>query len=112
MTESPSATLTFLFTDLEVRRLPVEEHPGAMRIALAHHDGLVRGAVERRGGRVVKSTGDARWRHFGPRDGVGGGRRAGRAMRDDMARSTGVARPNGVAQARRPSETAIGSDKT
>ena len=58
MAELPSATLTFLFTDLEGSTRLWEDHPDAMRIALAHHDGLVRDAVEGHGGQVVKSTGD------------------------------------------------------
>ncbi|MEX0665416.1 MAG: adenylate/guanylate cyclase domain-containing protein [Acidimicrobiia bacterium] len=51
-------TLTFLFTDLEGSTRLWEEHPDAMRVALAHHDDLLRAAVEGNGGQVVKSTGD------------------------------------------------------
>ena len=58
MAVTTSETLTFLFTDLEGSTRLWEEHPTAMRTALAHHDGLVRAAVEGHGGRVVKSTGD------------------------------------------------------
>ena len=72
MAESPSETLTFLFTDLEGSTRLWEEHPDAMRTALAHHDGLVREAVEGHGGQVVKSTGDGALATFRTaHDGVG-----------------------------------------
>ena len=58
MSESPSRTLTFLFTDLEGSTRLWEEHPDAMRAALAQHDGLLREAIEMQAGAVVKSTGD------------------------------------------------------
>jgi predicted ATPase/class 3 adenylate cyclase len=56
--ELPSGTVTFLFTDLEGSTRLWEEHPDAMRAALARHDELLTEAVEGAGGRVVKSTGD------------------------------------------------------
>jgi predicted ATPase/class 3 adenylate cyclase len=52
------AVTTFLFTDIEGSTRLWEEDPARMRPALARHDGIVRGAVERRQGRVVKMTGD------------------------------------------------------
>lgn len=58
MTEPPSGTVTFLFTDLEGSTQLWEEHPVAMRSALARHDSLVTGAIEVHDGYVVKSTGD------------------------------------------------------
>ncbi len=58
MAELPSGTVTFLFTDLEGSTALWEQHPDAMRAALARHDELVGGAIEGRGGYVVKSTGD------------------------------------------------------
>jgi class 3 adenylate cyclase len=58
MAESTSETLTFLFTDLEGSTRLWEEHADEMRNALAHHDGLVRDAVEAHDGQLVKSTGD------------------------------------------------------
>ena len=54
----PSGTVTFLFTDLEGSTRMWEEHPGAMRAALARHDEIVRSAIESCGGHVVKTTGD------------------------------------------------------
>jgi len=54
----PTGTVTFLFTDLESSTRLWEEHPDAMRAALARHDEILRDAVEKRGGHVVKTTGD------------------------------------------------------
>jgi predicted ATPase/class 3 adenylate cyclase len=48
----------FLFTDLEGSTRLWEEEPERMRVALARHDQLARGAVEGNNGKVVKSTGD------------------------------------------------------
>jgi class 3 adenylate cyclase len=44
--ELPSGTVTFLFTDLEGSTRLWQEHPEAMKSALARHDELVRAAVE------------------------------------------------------------------
>jgi class 3 adenylate cyclase len=44
MTELPSGTVTFLFTDVEGSSRLWEEHPEAMRGALARHDAIVRDA--------------------------------------------------------------------
>ncbi len=58
MTDLPSGTVTFLFTDLEGSTRLWEEHPDAMHDALARHDELVREAIESHAGHVVKTTGD------------------------------------------------------
>jgi class 3 adenylate cyclase/tetratricopeptide (TPR) repeat protein len=58
MTELPSGTLTFLFTDVERSTGLWEKHPEAMRSALMRHDEILRSTVERHQGLVVKSTGD------------------------------------------------------
>ena len=58
MPELPTGTVTFLFTDLEGSTRLWEEHPDAMRDALARHDEILRDAVEKRDGVVVKTTGD------------------------------------------------------
>jgi predicted ATPase/class 3 adenylate cyclase len=60
----PSGTVTFMFTDLEDSTRLWEEHPEAMRSALARHDELVRAAVEEYGGGVVKGTGDGLYAAF------------------------------------------------
>jgi predicted ATPase/class 3 adenylate cyclase len=56
--EFPSGTVTFLFTDLEGSTRRWQEHPEAMKPALARHDEIVRHAIESRDGYVVKTTGD------------------------------------------------------
>ena len=58
VSELPSGTVTFLFTDLEGSTRLWEEFPDAMHTALARHDEILRDAVERRDGYVVKTTGD------------------------------------------------------
>ena len=58
MAELPSGTVTFLFTDLEGSTRLWEEHREAMRGALARHDEILRDAVTKRDGHVVKTTGD------------------------------------------------------
>jgi predicted ATPase/class 3 adenylate cyclase len=58
MTELPTGTVTFLFTDVEGSSRLWEEFPDAMQDALARHDVIVRAAIESHGGHVVKTTGD------------------------------------------------------
>jgi predicted ATPase/class 3 adenylate cyclase len=58
MAELPSGTVTFLFTDLEGSTRLWEEHPDAMKAALACHDVMLREAVAKHDGYVVKGTGD------------------------------------------------------
>ena len=58
MSELPSGTVTFLFTDVEGSTRLWEQHPEAMRPALARHDEILRDAVAEHQGRVVKTTGD------------------------------------------------------
>jgi predicted ATPase/class 3 adenylate cyclase len=55
---SPSGTVTFLFTDVEGSTKLWEQHPEEMKRALARHDEIVRGAIELHGGHVIKNTGD------------------------------------------------------
>jgi class 3 adenylate cyclase/DNA-binding SARP family transcriptional activator len=56
--ETPSGTVTFLFTDLEGSTHLWEEHPDTMTAALTRHDAILRDAVESHRGRIVKTTGD------------------------------------------------------
>ena len=56
--ELPSGTVTFLFTDLEGSTRLWEEHPDAMRAALARHDEILRERSPSTSGHVVKTTGD------------------------------------------------------
>src|SRR5579871_6854216 len=58
MSELPSGTVTFLFTDIEGSTRLWEKFPEAMRQALARHDALLREAIENNNGHLVKSTGD------------------------------------------------------
>ncbi len=57
--DARSLTLTVLFTDIEGSTRLWEQHPDAMRVALARHDVLVRRAIEDHGGHVFKMVGDA-----------------------------------------------------
>ncbi len=54
----PMGTVTFLFTDIEGSTRQWQEHPQAMRAALAIHDSILRQAVAAHGGSVFKHTGD------------------------------------------------------
>ncbi|MCJ7437820.1 MAG: adenylate/guanylate cyclase domain-containing protein, partial [Acidimicrobiia bacterium] len=58
MSDLPTGTVTFLFTDLEGSTRLWEEHAEPMQAALARHDEILRDAVEKRDGMVVKTTGD------------------------------------------------------
>ena len=58
MSELPSGTVTFLFTDVEGSTRLWEEFPEAMRQALARHDEILRRVIQSRRGYVVKTTGD------------------------------------------------------
>jgi predicted ATPase/class 3 adenylate cyclase len=65
VTELPTGTVTFLFTDLESSTRLWEQHPAAMKAALARHDETLRAAVASAGGSVVKTTGDGVHAVFG-----------------------------------------------
>jgi len=56
--------ITFLFTDIEGSTRLWEEHPEAMRGALAQHDDLLRACIESHGGQVFKTGGDAFYAAF------------------------------------------------
>jgi predicted ATPase/class 3 adenylate cyclase len=58
MAELPSGTVTFLFTDIEGSTARWERQPEAMRAALARHDALIRAAIHKHRGHIVKTTGD------------------------------------------------------
>ncbi len=59
MLQSPTGTVTFLFTDIEGSTKIWESSPVAMRSALACHDKIARDAIEANGGYVFKTIGDA-----------------------------------------------------
>ena len=64
MTELPTGTVTFLCTDIQGSTKLWESHPDAMRVALARHDSILRDAIQRNGGSVYKTIGDAFWAAF------------------------------------------------
>jgi len=59
MSQPPTGTLTFLFTDIEGSTARWDTQREAMAAALVRHDALLRAAIERRGGTVFKTVGDA-----------------------------------------------------
>jgi predicted ATPase/class 3 adenylate cyclase len=59
MATLPTGTITFLFSDIEGSSKKWEQHPDAMRVALAAHDRMLRSAFEAQGGYVFKTVGDA-----------------------------------------------------
>ncbi|HEX6290052.1 MAG TPA: tetratricopeptide repeat protein [Herpetosiphonaceae bacterium] len=64
MTDLPSGTITFLFTDIEGSTLRWEQHGEAMQRALARHDALLRAAITSHDGVVFKTVGDAFYAAF------------------------------------------------
>jgi class 3 adenylate cyclase len=54
----PSGTVTFLFTDIEGSTQLWENHPEAMKNALARHDSILRESIESNAGYIIKTTGD------------------------------------------------------
>src|SRR4051794_8391447 len=59
MPDRPTGTVTFLFTDIQGSTPLWATMPDAMRHSLAHHDALLRHAIEAHGGHVFKVIGDA-----------------------------------------------------
>lgn len=57
--DTESATLTFLFTDVEGSTRLWEDEPNAMRVALQTHDEILRRNIEETGGVVFSTAGDA-----------------------------------------------------
>jgi len=55
----PSGTVTFLFTDIQDSTGLWESAPAAMPAALQAHDAIIRAAIERHGGYVFATGGDA-----------------------------------------------------
>jgi len=58
MNNLPTGTVTFLFTDI-VDSTPLwEQHPEAMKSALAKHDSILKEAIKSNHGHIIKTTGD------------------------------------------------------
>ena len=80
----PSGVTTFLFTDIEASTRLWELEPERMQPALARHDAIVRAAVERNRGEVVKMSGDGVHAAFAdPADAVRAALDAQRAIADE-----------------------------
>lgn len=62
---APTGTVTFLFTDIVGSTAAWEAHPGAMAVALARHDALVRQAITAEQGVVFATGGDGLAAAFG-----------------------------------------------
>jgi class 3 adenylate cyclase len=93
MTAQPTGTVTFLFTDLERSTRLWEEHPEAMKGALARHDEILRAAIEARDGYVVKMRGDGVHAAFAdPARAVDAAADAQRALASEQWPETGALR--------------------
>ena len=76
-----TTTYSFLFTDIEGSTRRWESHRAAMAIALALHDAILRSAVDAKGGRILKTVGDAVCAVFdNPGDALGSALDAQRAL--------------------------------
>jgi predicted ATPase/class 3 adenylate cyclase len=59
VSDQPTGTVTFLFTDIEDHTRLWEMHPAEMSRSLARHDEILRGVIERCDGYVFSTAGDA-----------------------------------------------------
>ena len=59
MTDLPSGTVTFLFSDIEGSAAHWERNPSVMRTAVDRHFSLLRDAITANGGELFKTVGDA-----------------------------------------------------
>jgi class 3 adenylate cyclase len=57
-TSRSTGTITFLFTDIEGSTRLWEQHPDAMRLALARHHALIAAQIAQHGGTLVKRQGE------------------------------------------------------
>ena len=73
--------MTFLFTDIEDSTRLWEAQQDSMKLALASHDAIMRGAVEEHSGHLVKTTGDGMYAVFAnASDAIGASLSAQRAL--------------------------------
>jgi predicted ATPase/class 3 adenylate cyclase len=59
MTDLPTGTITFLYTDIEGSTRLWEQQPAEMHSALQRHDAILRQAIEANAGQVFRTVGDA-----------------------------------------------------
>ena len=72
MSELPTGTVTFLFTDIEGSTARWEQHPEEMRVALVRHDKILESAIDGQGGVVFSRMGDGMAAAFAsPRNALG-----------------------------------------
>src|SRR5207244_4040499 len=64
MSNLPTGTVTFLFTDIEGSTKRWEQYPRQMQAALARHDHILRTTIEAQGGHIFKTMGDAFYAAF------------------------------------------------
>ena len=65
VTDSPTGTVTFLFSDIERSSAMWEQHPEQMALAIPRHDELLRSAIETHRGTVFATGGDGVAAAFG-----------------------------------------------
>ena len=58
MSDFPTGTVTFLFTDLESSTPLWESAPESMAVAIERHDVLLTARIEEHGGAIVRSRGE------------------------------------------------------
>ncbi len=93
MTNLPTGTVTFLFTDIEGSTKLWQQHPDAMPTALARHHALLNETIAACGGYVFQIIGDAFCAAFATtRDGLDAALAAQRALRDEAWGETGAIR--------------------
>jgi len=79
----PTGIVTFLFTDLEKSTRLLQHDAEAMRAALIRHHDLLRAAIERHGGVVFETVGDAVYGAFArPHDALAAAIQGQRALRN------------------------------
>src|SRR5438552_336327 len=84
MTDLPSGTVTFLFTDIEGSTKLAQQYPNALPALLARHNAILREAIESNHGQVFRIIGDAFCAAFPtPRDGLRAALQAQRALQHE-----------------------------
>src|SRR5262245_6426792 len=85
MSQWPSGTVTFLFTDIEGSTQLWQRATEAMRAALACHDALLKNAIQTNRGHVFKTVGDAFYAVFAdPQDAAQAAGDAQRALQKEV----------------------------